>query len=280
MALVLNDRVRETSTTSGTGTLNLAGAVTGWDTFVAGVGTTNTTYYAIHEEGTANWEVGTGTVTDSTPDTLSRTAITSSNSDNLVSFAGGTLNVFCTLPASKTTDMTLTTAGDILYASANNTPARLAKGSALQVLQMNSGASAPEWATASTGATNGFVIAMSIALQYKEIMAQNFRNYLARNTGTTPVDLLGGAIGSSTYDCVISLRLANTKTSTISVDVYIKDTNDYYLIKNVPIVSGGSLELMDGGSKVVLQSGQQLYAVSDTASSLDTVVSVVDQIST
>jgi len=164
MALVLNDRVRETSTTSGTGTLNLAGAVQGWDTFVAGVGTTNTTYYAIHEEGTANWEVGTGTVTDSTPDTLSRTAITSSNSDHLVSFTGGTLNVFCTLPASKTTDMTLTTAGDILYASANNTPARLAKGTALQVLQMNSGASAPEWATASTGATNGFVIAMSIAL--------------------------------------------------------------------------------------------------------------------
>tara|TARA_R100000231_G_scaffold79861_3_gene61562 strand:+ start:691 stop:1182 length:492 start_codon:yes stop_codon:yes gene_type:complete len=163
MALVLNDRVRETSTTSGTGTLNLAGAVTGWDTFVAGVGTGNTTYYAIHEEGTANWEVGTGTVTDSTPDTLSRTAITSSNSDNLVSFGGGTLNVFCTLPASKTTDMTLTTAGDILYASANNTPARLAKGSALQVLQMNSGGTAPEWAT-SSGVSSGFVIAMSIAL--------------------------------------------------------------------------------------------------------------------
>jgi len=168
MALVLNDRVRETSTDSGTGTLDLAGAVTGWETFVAGVGTTNTTYYAIHEEGTANWEVGTGTVTDATPDTLSRTAITSSNSDNLVDFNSGgssnTLNVFCTLPASKTTDMTLTTGGDILYASAANTPARLAKGTALQVLQMNSGETAPEWATASTGATNGFVIAMSIAL--------------------------------------------------------------------------------------------------------------------
>jgi len=164
MALVLNDRVRETSTTSGTGTLNLAGAVTGWETFVAGIATGNTTYYAIHEEGTANWEVGLGTVTDATPDTLSRTAITSSNSDSLVSFSGGTLNVFCTLPASKTMDMTLTTAGDILYASANNTPARLAKGTALQVLQMNSGETAPEWATASTGATNGFVIAMSIAL--------------------------------------------------------------------------------------------------------------------
>ena len=164
MALVINDRVKESSTTSGTGTISLAGVVTGFVSFVSGIGNSNTTYYAIHEEGTANWEVGTGTVTDSTPDTLSRTAITSSNSDSLVNFSGGTLNVFCTLPASKTIDMTLTTAGDILYASGNNTPARLGKGSALQVLQMNSGATAPEWATASTGATNGFVIAMSIAL--------------------------------------------------------------------------------------------------------------------
>ena len=278
MALVLNDRVRETSTTSGTGTLNLAGAVTGWDTFVAGVGTTNTTYYAIHEEGTANWEVGTGTVTDSTPDTLSRTAITSSNSDNLVSFGGGTLNVFCTLPASKTMDMTLTTAGDILYASANNTPARLAKGTALQVLQMNSGASAPEWATASTGATNGFVIAMSIALQYKEIMAQNFKNYITRLTGTTPVDALGGATNS--IDCLISVRMANVLTTTITVEAYIeRGGSNYYLIKNAPIVSGGSLELIDGGSKIVLASGDQLYAKSDTASSLDTVVGAVDDIS-
>ena len=104
MALVINDRVKETSTTSGTGTLDLAGAVTGFVTFVAGIGDTNTTYYAIFEQGTVNWEVGIGTVTDATPDTLSRTAITSSNSDNLVNFNSGgssTLDVFCTMPASK-----------------------------------------------------------------------------------------------------------------------------------------------------------------------------------
>ena len=102
MALVINDRVKESSTTSGTGTLNLAGVVTGFEGFVAGIATGNTTYYAIFEQGTSNWEVGIGTVTDAATDTLSRdTVISSSNSDSLVTFAGGTLDVFCTLPASK-----------------------------------------------------------------------------------------------------------------------------------------------------------------------------------
>ena len=166
MALVLNDRVKETSTTTGTGTLDLAGKSDGFVTFVAGIGNTNETYYAIHNQGTDEWEVGLGTVTDATPDTLSRDTVISNSSGNTskISFGSGTKDVFCTFPASKTMDMTLTTGGDILYASANNTPARLAKGTGLQVLQMNAGATAPEWATASTGATNGFVIAMSIAL--------------------------------------------------------------------------------------------------------------------
>jgi hypothetical protein len=110
-------------------------------------------------------------------------------------------------------------------------------------------------------------------------MAQNFRNYLTRNTGTSAVDALGGAANS--YDTLISVRLCNTTTSTIQVDAYIKrSATDYYLIKNAPIVSGGSLELIDGGSKIVLASGDQLYVVSDTASSLDTIVGAVDDIST
>jgi hypothetical protein len=102
MALVINDRVKETSTTTGTGTIDLAGAATGFETFVAGIATGNTTYYTIFEQGTSNWEVGVGTVTDAATDTLSRTTvISSSNSDSLVTFLGGTLDVFCTLPASK-----------------------------------------------------------------------------------------------------------------------------------------------------------------------------------
>jgi len=102
MALVINDRVKETSTTTGTGTFSLAGAATGFETFVAGIATGNTTYYTIFNQGTTEWEVGLGTVTDATPDTLSRTTIySSSNSDSAVDFAGGTKDVFCTLPASR-----------------------------------------------------------------------------------------------------------------------------------------------------------------------------------
>ena len=103
MALVINDRVKETSTTTGTGTLDLAGAVSGFVTFVAGIGNSNTTYYAIHEQGTANWEVGIGTVTDATPDTLARTTVlnTSAGNTSKINFSG-TLDVFCTMPASKT----------------------------------------------------------------------------------------------------------------------------------------------------------------------------------
>ena len=102
MALVINDRVKETSTTTGTGTFDLAGAETGYESFVAGVGTGNTTYYAIELNSAGEFEVGIGTVTDAAPDTLSRdTIISSSNSDASVNFSAGTKNVFCTLPAKK-----------------------------------------------------------------------------------------------------------------------------------------------------------------------------------
>ena len=101
MALVLNDRVKETSTTTGTGTLNLAGAETGFVTFVAGIGNSNTTYYAIWNQGTTEWEVGLGTL-DGTSANLTRTTpISSSNSDAAVNFTSGTKDVFCTFPASK-----------------------------------------------------------------------------------------------------------------------------------------------------------------------------------
>ena len=83
MALVLNDRVKETTTTTGTGTINLAGAETGFETFVAGIGNSNTRYYTIAHQSADEFEARLGTVTDASPDTLSRTTIiSSSNSDS------------------------------------------------------------------------------------------------------------------------------------------------------------------------------------------------------
>ena len=115
MALVINDRVKETSTTTGTGTLDLAGAETGYEGFVAGIGNGNTTYYAIELNSAGEWEVGIGTVTDAAPDTLSRdTIISSSNGDAAVNFSAGTKNVFCTLPAKRTISPVMTATGFVV----------------------------------------------------------------------------------------------------------------------------------------------------------------------
>ena len=100
MAFKLNDRVKESSATTGTGTFTLGGAVSGFETFAAGIGGDNTTYYCIFETGTNNFEVGFGTLNGSAS-TLARTnIISSSNSDAAVNFAGAT-EVFCTVPGAK-----------------------------------------------------------------------------------------------------------------------------------------------------------------------------------
>ena len=101
MALVINDRVKETTTTTGTGTVSLGGAVTGFETFAAGVGNSNTTYYCIAHQDQAEFEVGLGTLDGDSSDLARTTIISSSNSDSAVDFSAGTKDVFCTVPASK-----------------------------------------------------------------------------------------------------------------------------------------------------------------------------------
>ena len=96
MALVVKDRVRENSTTTGTGTFTLSGAVSGFQTFSSAIGNGNTTYYCIVNQ--AEWEVGLGTVGGGT---LSRDTVLSSSTGSKVSFTSGTKDVFCTYPSSK-----------------------------------------------------------------------------------------------------------------------------------------------------------------------------------
>ena len=101
MALVINDRVKVTSTTTGTGAMALGAAVTGFETFAQGIGNSNTTYYCIFNQGTTEFEVGLGTLDGSSANLTRTTVISSSNSDAAVNFSAGTKDVFCTLPASK-----------------------------------------------------------------------------------------------------------------------------------------------------------------------------------
>ena len=101
MALQINDRVKVTSTTTGTGAFTLGATQTGFESFGAAIGNNNTTYYAIFNAGTVEFEVGLGTLNGNST-TLARTTIlSSSNSDNAVDFSSGTKDIFCTLPASK-----------------------------------------------------------------------------------------------------------------------------------------------------------------------------------
>jgi hypothetical protein len=116
MALVISDRIKETTTTTGTGTYTLAGAVTGFETFTANLSNSDTTYYAC-TDGT-DFEVGLGTFTSSGT-TLARTTIlSSSNSNNEVSWSSGTRTIFCTLPAAKT--VILDASGNIVAANGSN----------------------------------------------------------------------------------------------------------------------------------------------------------------
>jgi len=102
MALVLDDRVQETTTTTGTGTVTLLGAVPGYQSFSV-IGNANTTYYTIAGQTTSEWEVGLGTYTASGTTLARTTVLDSSNSGSLVNFSAGTKNVFVTYPASQAT---------------------------------------------------------------------------------------------------------------------------------------------------------------------------------
>lgn len=144
MAFILADRVKETCAAPGTGTVTLLGAATGYQSFSAGIGANNTTYYTISDQGGANWEVGLGTI-GAGGTTLARTTVlASSNSGSLVNFTSGTQDVFCDYPAKKA--VILDSAGAI-------------RGDAQPYLDFENGngttvAAGRMWYSSSTGAWN------------------------------------------------------------------------------------------------------------------------------
>ena len=111
-------------------------------------------------------------------------------------------------------------------------------------------------------------------------MAQDFERYLQRNISNnsgSPTTLRAAA---DSDDAIIGIRCSNTSGTSVNVTVYVENSSAiYHIIKDAPIPSGGSLELIDGGSKVVLQTGDAVKAYASAATSVDIITSVVDTIS-
>jgi len=152
MAFITADRVKDTSTTTGTGNITVSGSAPfGYRTFSTVLSVSDTFYYCIQGQGTSEWEVGLGTYVSSNQ--FARTTVLSSSaSGSAVSFSSGTKNVFITLPANKTLQFDVAgtpTAGGILYGTGSML-AYSAVGTAGQFLQ-STGSGAPTWATAVTG---------------------------------------------------------------------------------------------------------------------------------
>ena len=107
-------------------------------------------------------------------------------------------------------------------------------------------------------------------------MAQDFERDKARNVGTTASTLRT----ANSDDAIVGINVANTTTSQITIDVFINDgSNDFYIVKDAPIPSGGAIQVLDGGAKIVMQNNDVLKVQSSTNNSADVWVSVVDSIS-
>jgi hypothetical protein len=207
MALVVKDRVKETTATTGTGTYTLAGAVTGFQSFSV-IGNTNTTYYAC-TDGT-NWEVGIGTYTTSGT-TLSRdTILESSNSNNAVNWGAGSKDIFCTYPAERSMYVDGTTITPAISARLGFT--NLAQGSALSVLGVTGNATADN-ASIAAGTDHQVLRRSGTTVAFGAVnLAQT-----AAITGTLPVG--NGGTGITSFGTNVATWLGTPSSANLAAAV-------------------------------------------------------------
>lgn len=260
---LIHDRVRETSTTTGTGAFTLAGAVTGFRSFSI-VGNNNTCYYciqAVNSRGvpTGDWEVGIGTYT-LVGTVLSRdTVLASSSGGAAVNFAAGTKDVMLTAPAAHLSPMTTT--GDVIYQAADGRATRLPIGTANQVLVVSAGL--PVWATVSSGVTDhGDLTGLAdddhaqYALLAGRVGGQTFSFNTASGGGGTVHSTSHATKGTVTFhgvwrtdDPAIAGSAATeglkvTNANNTVFEAPYANNNDYVYIRNLVFVS--TAFLLDG----------------------------------
>jgi hypothetical protein len=248
MALVLKDRVKETSTTAGTGTLTLAGAVTGFQSFAA-VGDGNSTYYAIADNATGAWEVGIGTYTSSGT-TLSRdTVLSSSTGGTLVSFTSNPKDVFVTYPSEKSA-----------YRDAGGVVVQTSFGA------ITATSAALTTGTITTAPTSNTDI---VNKQYADAIASGIHFHEAVELATT------AALPANTYNngtSGVGATLTANANGVLSVDSTVTVVNNRVLVKN-------EVTQANNGVYTVTQVGTvSTPYILTRATDFDTAGSGVDQI--
>jgi hypothetical protein len=236
MALVLKDRVQETTTTTGTGTITLLGAVAGYQAFSA-VGNANTTYYTIAGQTTSEWEVGIGTYTLSGT-TLSRdTVLASSNSGSLVTFSAGTKNVFLVYPSSRS----IYADGAVLTATNS------------AILPTSAGGTGNSTGSATLVAQTGAVA--TAATYYPTFVAANTTSNQAHNTATAfTFNPSTGALSATSH---VSSSDERKKTNW-------RDLPEDF-IEQLALVKNGIYDRIEGGNTEVGVGGQSLQKVLNQA---------------
>ena len=243
MALVLADRVKETTTSTGTTAITLAGAATGYQTFLLAIGNANTTYYTIADQTGANWEVGIGTYT-TIGNTLSRdTVLASSNAGALVVFLTGTKDVFVTYPAERA----LYTGGPL------GTPSSGTLTNATGYTYANLSGTVPTWNQNTTGTAAGLSATLAIAsggtgattLAGANLPVTNVANTFTgtqtfSGTSTTLAAILTNAAETTTVSATAATGTIAYYTSSQSVLYYTSNASANWTI-NIRHSSGTTL---------------------------------------
>jgi hypothetical protein len=284
MALVLADRVRETTAVTSTGSATLLGAVTGYQSFAV-IGNGNTCYYTIADQAGANWEVGIGTYSTTGPTLARTTVLSSSNAGALVVFGAGTKDVFVTYPSSKAVyedaSGNVSPLGTIASGTWNGTTIAIAYGGTNGTATPTAGAIAYGTGTAyafNTAGTAGqyLVSGGAGAPTWATISSSLVSSFSAGTTGFTPstattgavtlagtLALTNGGTGKTTAPAAMANLMGFTSTATAAGTTVLTNTSSYY-----QLFTGATTQTITLPVTSTLQTGWTFHICNNSTGNL------------